>query len=77
MASLNRLFGLKNFIDLPNCSSPNTLVLNTTHAWPIYVSPGILLLLYYTATSLLKLHKSCPSELVSPCCQLCWHQARW
>ncbi|XP_006531019.2 piezo-type mechanosensitive ion channel component 1 isoform X3 [Mus musculus] len=58
-----RLFGLKNFVDLPNYSSPNALVLNTKHAWPIYVSPGILLLLYYTATSLLKLHKSCPSEL--------------
>ncbi|XP_029388286.1 piezo-type mechanosensitive ion channel component 1 isoform X3 [Mus pahari] len=58
-----RLFGLKNFVDLPNCSNPNALVLNTKHAWPIYVSPGILLLLYYTATSLLKLHKSRPSEL--------------
>ncbi|XP_034378846.1 piezo-type mechanosensitive ion channel component 1 isoform X2 [Arvicanthis niloticus] len=58
-----RLFGLKNFVVLPNCSSPNVLLVNTKHAWPIYVSPGILLLLYYTATSLLKLHKSCPSEL--------------
>lgn len=58
-----RVFGLKNFVDLPNCSSPNVLVLNTTHSWPIYVSPGILLLLYYTATSLLKLRKSRPSDL--------------
>ncbi|XP_028736679.1 piezo-type mechanosensitive ion channel component 1 isoform X1 [Peromyscus leucopus] len=58
-----RVFGLKNFIDLPNCTSPNVLVLNTNHSWPIYVSPGILLLLYYTATSLLKLRKSRPSDL--------------
>ena len=42
------------------------LVLNTNHSWPIYVSPGTLLLLYYTATSLLKLRKSRPSDLVSP-----------
>lgn len=68
---MNRVFGLKNFIDRPNCSSPNMLVLNTTHAWPIYVSPGILLLLYYTATSLLKLRKSRPPDLVSPCHHLC------
>lgn len=58
-----RLFGLKNFVDVSNCSSPNVLVLNTKHAWPIYVSPGILLLLYYTATSLLKLRKGRLSEL--------------
>lgn len=75
MPSLDRLFGLKNFVDLPDCSSPNVLLVNTKHAWPIYVSPGILLLLYYTATSLLKLHKNCPSELVSSCCHLCWHLA--
>lgn len=75
MPSPNRLFGLKNFVDIPNCSSPNVLVLNTKHAWPIYVSPGILLLLYYTATSLLKLRKGRFSELVSPRCHLCWHLA--
>ena len=62
----DRVFGLKNFINPPNCSSPNVLVLNTNHSWPIYVSPGTLLLLYYTATSLLKLRKSRPSDLVSP-----------
>lgn len=66
------MFGLKNFINPPNCSSPNALVLNTNHSWPIYVSPGILLLLYYTATSLLKLRKSRPSDLVSPCHHLHW-----
>lgn len=73
--SLNRVFGLKSFIGLPNCSSPNVLVLNTKHAWPIYVSPGILLLLYYTATSLLKLRKSCPPDLVSARHHLCRHLA--
>lgn len=71
------MFGLKNFIDLPNCTSPNVLALNTNHSWPIYVSPGILLLLYYTATSLLKLRKSRPSDPVSPCHHLCWHLLRW
>nr|XP_045017795.1 piezo-type mechanosensitive ion channel component 1 isoform X2 [Jaculus jaculus] len=54
-----RVFGLKDFVVLTNYSSPNALVLNTSHDWPVYVSPGILLLLYYTATSLLKLRK-CP-----------------
>ncbi|XP_006860331.1 PREDICTED: piezo-type mechanosensitive ion channel component 1 [Chrysochloris asiatica] len=38
-----------------NCSSPNVLQLNTGHDWPVYVSPGLLLLLYGTVTSLLKL----------------------
>lgn len=40
---------------LANCSSSSVLVVNTSHDWPVYVSPGILLLLCYTATSLLKL----------------------
>lgn len=55
MPFLGRVFGLKDFVAHANCSSSNTLVLNTSHDWPVYVSPGILLLLYYTATSLLKL----------------------
>ncbi|XP_008824736.2 piezo-type mechanosensitive ion channel component 1-like [Nannospalax galili] len=55
-----RVFGLKDFVSYTNCS--NMLVLNTRHDWPVYVSPGILLLLYYTATSLLKLRKRCPSD---------------
>ncbi|ELR58763.1 hypothetical protein M91_08288, partial [Bos mutus] len=51
-----RVFGLKDFLAPTNCSSPNVLVINANHDWPVYVSPGILLLLCYTVTSLLKLH---------------------
>ncbi|XP_069871871.1 piezo-type mechanosensitive ion channel component 1-like [Dipodomys merriami] len=57
-----RLFGLKDFVGPTNCSSPNALVLNTSHDWPDYVSPGILLLLYYTVTSLLKLRQRRPLD---------------
>ncbi|XP_071460531.1 piezo-type mechanosensitive ion channel component 1 isoform X3 [Marmota flaviventris] len=57
-----RVFGLKDFVGPINCSCPNALVLNTSHDWPIYVSPGILLLLHYTVTSLPKLHKYRPSD---------------
>jgi hypothetical protein len=67
MLSLGRVFGLKDFVGPVNCSSPNALVLNTSHDWPVYVSPGVLLLLCYTVTSLLKLRKSHPSEQVSTC----------
>ncbi|XP_008564099.1 PREDICTED: piezo-type mechanosensitive ion channel component 1 [Galeopterus variegatus] len=56
-----RVFGLKDFVGPHNCSSPNALVLNASHDWPIYVSPGVLLLLYYTATSLLKLRRHHPT----------------
>lgn len=55
MPFLGRVFGLKDFMGLANCSSSSVLVVNTSHDWPVYVSPGILLLLCYTATSLLKL----------------------
>nr|XP_031530615.1 piezo-type mechanosensitive ion channel component 1-like [Vicugna pacos] len=55
-----RVFGLKDFVAPTNCSSPHVLVLNTSHDWPVYVSPGILLLLYYTVTSLLKLRARQP-----------------
>lgn len=55
MPFLGRVFGLKDFVAHMNCSSANALALNTHHDWPVYVSPGILLLLYYTVTSLLKL----------------------
>lgn len=55
MPFLGRVFGLKDFVAHTNCSSSNALVLNTSHDWPVYVSPGILLLLYYTVISLLKL----------------------
>ncbi|XP_073738494.1 piezo-type mechanosensitive ion channel component 1 isoform X4 [Callorhinus ursinus] len=55
-----RVFGLKALVAQSNCSSPNVLVLDTSHDWPIYVSPGVLLLLYYTVTSLLKLRTHQP-----------------
>ncbi|XP_040838170.1 piezo-type mechanosensitive ion channel component 1 [Ochotona curzoniae] len=51
-----RVFGLKAFVVPANCSSPNAFVPDTSHDWPVYVSPGILLLLYYTVISLLKVH---------------------
>lgn len=57
---VGRVFGLKDFVAHTNCSSSNALVLNTSHDWPVYVSPGILLLLYYTVISLLKLRTHHP-----------------
>ncbi|XP_010842296.1 PREDICTED: piezo-type mechanosensitive ion channel component 1 [Bison bison bison] len=57
-----RVFGLKDFLAPTNCSSPNVLVINANHDWPVYVSPGILLLLCYTVTSLLKLHAHQPVD---------------
>ncbi|XP_058384443.1 piezo-type mechanosensitive ion channel component 1 isoform X4 [Diceros bicornis minor] len=57
-----RVFGLKDFVAPTNCSSPSVLVLNTSHDWPVYVSPGILLLLCYTVTSLLKLRTCQPLD---------------
>lgn len=63
--SVGRVFGLKDFVLPRNCSSPSVLVLNTGHDWPVYVSPGILLLLCYTATSLLKLQARWPADWVS------------
>ncbi|NWS72325.1 PIEZ1 protein, partial [Crotophaga sulcirostris] len=50
-----RVFGFKDIILYHNCSQPNALVLNTNHPWPVYANPGILLLLYYTVSSLVKL----------------------
>ncbi|NXW58073.1 PIEZ1 protein, partial [Eurystomus gularis] len=50
-----RLFGFKDIILYHNCSQPNALVLNTGHPWPVYANPGILLLLYYTVATLVKL----------------------
>ncbi|KYO29728.1 piezo-type mechanosensitive ion channel component 1 [Alligator mississippiensis] len=52
-----RVFGLKDIILATNCSSPNALVLNTSHRWPVYVNPGVLLLLYFTMVTLLKLRR--------------------
>ncbi|XP_044126440.1 piezo-type mechanosensitive ion channel component 1 isoform X1 [Bufo gargarizans] len=51
-----RLFGLKDIIVHSNCTgSVDDLVLNQNHDWPVYVNPGILLLLYYSLIYLLKL----------------------
>ncbi|NWU94877.1 PIEZ1 protein, partial [Upupa epops] len=50
-----RVFGFKDIILYRNCSQPNALVLNTHHPWPVYANPGILLLLYYTVATLVKL----------------------
>ncbi|KAM6956642.1 piezo-type mechanosensitive ion channel component 1 [Aplochiton taeniatus] len=49
-----RLFGLKDIITPGNCSAPYQLVLNDEHDWPVYVNPGILLLLYITVATVLK-----------------------
>uniref|UniRef100_A0A8C8BN11 Piezo type mechanosensitive ion channel component 1 n=1 Tax=Otus sunia TaxID=257818 RepID=A0A8C8BN11_9STRI len=57
-----RVFGFKDIILYRNCSRPNALVLNTGHPWPVYANPGILLLLYYTVVTLVKLPGSCPSQ---------------
>nr|XP_042708017.1 piezo-type mechanosensitive ion channel component 1 isoform X6 [Chrysemys picta bellii] len=57
-----RVFGLKAFILPLNCTNPNALLLNTSHPWPVYVNPGVLLLLYFTVASLLKLRKLDSSE---------------
>jgi len=60
------VFGLKALVAQSNCSHPNVLVLDTSHDWPVYVSPGVLLLLYYTVTSLLKLRTHQPLDQVRP-----------
>uniref|UniRef100_A0A6Q2XFF6 Piezo-type mechanosensitive ion channel component n=1 Tax=Esox lucius TaxID=8010 RepID=A0A6Q2XFF6_ESOLU len=50
-----RLFGLKDIIKPGNCSASYDLNLNTEHDWPVYVNPGILLLLYVTVATVLKI----------------------
>ncbi|NXW05209.1 PIEZ1 protein, partial [Fregetta grallaria] len=52
-----RVFGFKDILLYHNCSQPNALVLNTGHPWPVYANPGILLLLYYTVATLVKLRR--------------------
>ncbi|XP_051565072.1 piezo-type mechanosensitive ion channel component 1 isoform X1 [Myxocyprinus asiaticus] len=49
-----RLFGLKDIVRPGNCSAFG-LTLNMEHDWPVYVSPGILLLLYISVTVVLKI----------------------
>ncbi|XP_053127171.1 piezo-type mechanosensitive ion channel component 1 isoform X3 [Hemicordylus capensis] len=51
-----RLFGLKAIIQHQGCS--NALLLNVHLPWPVYVNPGILLLLYYVLATLVKLHRT-------------------
>lgn len=53
--STPRLFGLKDIIKPGNCSASYDLILNTEHDWPVYVNPGILLLLYITVATVLKI----------------------
>uniref|UniRef100_A0A673I3B7 Piezo-type mechanosensitive ion channel component 1-like n=1 Tax=Sinocyclocheilus rhinocerous TaxID=307959 RepID=A0A673I3B7_9TELE len=50
-----RLFGLKDIIKPGNCSSFD-ITLNMEHDWPVYVNPGILLLLYISVTIVLKIN---------------------
>ncbi|XP_030812145.1 piezo-type mechanosensitive ion channel component 1 isoform X3 [Camarhynchus parvulus] len=70
-----RVFGFKDIILYYNCSQPNTLDLNDSHPWPVFANPGILLLLYYTLATLVKLRRRevkrttaparpCPRDLV-------------
>ncbi|KAK0143553.1 Piezo-type mechanosensitive ion channel component 1 [Merluccius polli] len=49
-----RLFGLKDIIQHGNCSAPSDLIVNLNYDWPVYVNPGILLLLYITIAIVLK-----------------------
>uniref|UniRef100_A0A8B9GV46 Piezo-type mechanosensitive ion channel component 1 n=1 Tax=Astyanax mexicanus TaxID=7994 RepID=A0A8B9GV46_ASTMX len=58
-----RLFGLKDIIIPANCSSSDALILNTEHDWPVYVNPGILLLLYITVATILKISTHSYSEV--------------
>ncbi|XP_063293700.1 piezo-type mechanosensitive ion channel component 1 isoform X1 [Pelobates fuscus] len=51
-----RLFGLNEIIVHYNCTGNiDDLILNQSFDWPVYVNPGILLLLYYGVISLLKM----------------------
>ncbi|KAJ7398927.1 Piezo-type mechanosensitive ion channel component 1 [Pitangus sulphuratus] len=60
-----RVFGFKDIILYHNCSQPNTLELNTSHPWPVYANPGILLLLCYTVATLVKLRLRYPQRATS------------
>nr|XP_060644249.1 piezo-type mechanosensitive ion channel component 1 [Anolis sagrei ordinatus] len=53
-----RLFGLKAIVLHAGCSKPNALLLDLSLPWPVYVNPGILLLLYYVLATLVKLRRS-------------------
>ncbi|KAM4729964.1 piezo-type mechanosensitive ion channel component 1 isoform 2-T2 [Anableps anableps] len=49
-----RLFGLKDIITPGNCSMPDNVILNSSHDWPVYVNPGILLFLYIAVAAVIK-----------------------
>ncbi|KAJ6657195.1 hypothetical protein lerEdw1_002784 [Lerista edwardsae] len=53
-----RLFGLKAIIRHEGCGKPNALPLDVGLPWPVYVNPGILLLLYYVLATLVRLRRS-------------------
>ncbi|XP_067327164.1 piezo-type mechanosensitive ion channel component 1 isoform X1 [Anolis sagrei] len=53
-----RLFGLKAIVLHAGCSKPNALLLDLSLPWPVYVNPGILLVLYYVLATLVKLRRS-------------------
>ncbi|KAG8437596.1 hypothetical protein GDO86_008344 [Hymenochirus boettgeri] len=53
-----RLFGLHDIINQANVTDCNYDSLNQSHDWPVYVHPGILLLLYYCVISMLKLRST-------------------
>ncbi|KAM6057851.1 piezo-type mechanosensitive ion channel component 1 isoform 2-T2 [Chlamydotis macqueenii] len=61
-----RVFGFKDIVLYRNCSQPNALVLNTGHPWPVYANPGILLLLYYTVATLVKLRRLDATRTAAP-----------
>ncbi|XP_071296935.1 piezo-type mechanosensitive ion channel component 1 isoform X2 [Agelaius tricolor] len=61
-----RVFGFKDIILYHNCSQPNILDLNNSHPWPVYANPGILLLLYYTLATLVKLRRREIKRTVAP-----------
>ncbi|XP_041256394.1 piezo-type mechanosensitive ion channel component 1 isoform X6 [Onychostruthus taczanowskii] len=61
-----RVFGFKDIILYYNCSQPNTLDLNNSHPWPVYANPGVLLLLYYTVATLVKLRWRDAKRTVAP-----------
>ncbi|XP_010006748.1 PREDICTED: piezo-type mechanosensitive ion channel component 1 [Chaetura pelagica] len=52
-----RLFGFKDIVLYQNCSRPNAMEVNTQHLWSVYANPGVLLLLYYTVITLVKLQR--------------------
>lgn len=61
----SRLFGLKDIVKPGNCSSPYELQLNVSYDWPVYVSPGILFLLYITLAAVLKTESHAIAHQVS------------